>query len=77
VVSRLRKAFSGMLYPDSLKSRKRFLAFSGWVDSAARMSHSGFPDARKWRRLIAAPFAVRHCGLDPDRAREGQLHGAA
>jgi hypothetical protein len=32
-------------------------------------SFSIFPDARKRRRLIAAPFATRPCGLDPDCAR--------
>jgi len=30
------------LYPDSLKSREKFLAFSDWADSVARMIQSGF-----------------------------------
>jgi hypothetical protein len=31
-----------ILYPDSLKSREKFLAVSDWTDSVARMIQSGF-----------------------------------
>ncbi len=33
---------SYLLYPDSLKSREKFLAVSDWTDSVARMIQSGF-----------------------------------
>ena len=50
----MRAAFS-LVYPDSLKSREKFLAFSDWVDSAARMIHSGFlsEDDRKVLTALA------------------------
>jgi hypothetical protein len=36
-----------------LKSREKFLAFSGWVDSAARVIHSGFPGEDDRKALAA------------------------
>src|ERR1700758_3769311 len=47
-------ARSGLLiYPDSLKSREKLLAFGGMVDSDADMIRSGFLSLEDRRQLIA------------------------
>ena len=42
-----------ILYPDSLKIRDKFLAFSAWADSVARMIQSGFLSEEDRKALTA------------------------
>ena len=42
-----------IIYPDSLKSREKFLAFSNWADSVARMIQSGFRSEEDRKALAA------------------------
>ncbi|HUZ91737.1 MAG TPA: hypothetical protein VMU78_07540, partial [Methylocella sp.] len=42
-----------LVYPDSLKSREKFLAVSDWTDSVARMIQSGFLSEEDRKALTA------------------------
>jgi hypothetical protein len=44
---------SGIVYPDSLKIREKFLAFSDWTDSVARIIQSGFLGEEDRKALTA------------------------
>jgi hypothetical protein len=48
-----------VLYPDSLKSREKTLAFSGWADSGEGMIQGGFLSKEDRSELIAWCVMVR------------------